>query len=340
MAERRSLINVINSNPELSKNWQPEAIAQAQRQIKEHINTSAEIQAPFNSLHLSFSFTPSRSALRYHYDLEQIRQWAEADIQHNGIRSALWVRPLSKQNGDAPAYELIAGMRRYLAAQHLQLETVPVKVFDWSDEQAYQAAASENFNRKSFTPIEEMDHILHFLSKSLNLAIDEVPPLLNRMSNAAKGNIDPAFLESDVAQAVQQVFNALGQMSWKTFVQSRLRLRNQPPEIIAAIREGKLSYPKAIAIASVKDEASRIALIDQITSNNLTLEAITAEVAQLKQVLAKTRETKPQSEEQAFSLHANAVMKRVRSSKLEKSTRKKIERLLKQIENLLESTEA
>lgn len=283
MSNRRSLLNVISNNPVLAKSWQPEAIAQQQEQIREQVNTSAEIQVSLSSIHLSFSFSPTQSPLRYYYDLEQIVQWAEADIRPNGILSPLWVRPLPGDSSGTLAYELIAGMRRYLAAKHLQLETVPVKVFNWGDEQAYQAAASENFNRKSFTPIEELDHILHFLACSLNLPVDEVPPLLNRMNNAAKGNIDPTFLESEPAQAVQQIFTALGQMSWKTFVQTRLRLRNQPPEIIAAIREGKLSYPKAMAIARLKDETARTELINQTTSDNLTLEAITVQVEQLKQ---------------------------------------------------------
>lgn len=288
MPERRSLINVISNNPTLAKSWQPEAIAHKQEQIQEQVSTSAEIQVPLSTIHLSFSFTPSQSPLRYHYDPEQIAQWAEADIKPNGILSPLWVRRLPEHNG-APAYELIAGMRRYLAAQHLQLKTVPVKVFDWEDEQAYQAAASENFNRKGFSPIEELDHILHFLSRALDLTIDQVPPLLNRMSNAAKGNVDPAFLESEPAQTVQQVFAALGQMSWKTFVQSRLRLRNQPPDVIAAIREGRLSYPKAMAIATVKDTAMRTNLIQRAVADNLTLDAITIQAGQLKQATGEPR---------------------------------------------------
>lgn len=287
MPERRSLLNVISDNPVLSKSWQPFALVAQQEQIQEQISTSTEIQVPLRSIHLSFSFTPTQSPLRYHYDPEQIKQWAEADIKFNGILSPLWVRALPG-HGNAPAYELIAGMRRYLAAQHLQLKTVPVKVFDWNDDQAYQAAASENFNRQGFSPVEELDHILHFLSRSLGLAIDEVPPLLNRMANAAKGNINPAFLEGEQAQAVQQVFAALGQMSWKTFVQSRLRLRNQPPEIISVIREGKLSFPKAMVIAAVKDTSARTNLINQAISDDLTLDAITTQVEQLKQAVPTT----------------------------------------------------
>jgi ParB family chromosome partitioning protein len=337
---RRSILTAIENDPALSQSWQPEAMIQAQAHIKEQLNRSAEIQVPLSAIHLTFSFTPSQSALRYHYDLKQISQWAEAEIRQNGIRSPLWVRPLPGYNSKTPAYELIAGMRRYLAAQHLELETVPVKVFDWSDEQAYQAAASENFNRKSFTPIEELDHILNFLSQSLNLAIDEVPALLNRMSNASKGNIDPVFLKSDAAQTVEQVFSALGQMSWKTFVQSRLRLRNQPADIIEAIREGKLSYPKAMAIASIKNETSRVSLIEQAVVNELTLEAITAAANDAKRTTAETSTTKLQTEEQVFKSLTSTVMKKVRTSKLEKTIRKKVERLLKQIEDLLESTES
>ncbi len=286
MSKRTSMMNLISSNPILAETWKPEALAQTQQQITEQVATSHDVEVPRASIHLDFSFTPTRTPLRYYYDPEQIAQWAEADIKVNGILSPIWVRPLPSQFDQAesaPAYELIAGMRRYLAAQHLNLENVPVKVFHWTDEQCYQAATSENLNRKEFSPVEELDHILYFLSRSLALPIDEVPPLLNRMANAAKGNIDPAFLESEPAQAVQQVFASLGQMSWRTFVQHRLRLRNKPADIITAIRDGKLSYHKAMIIAAIKDDETRSQLIEQAASSDISLEAITAQVDQWKQ---------------------------------------------------------
>lgn len=286
MTRRNGIMAMIANNPTLAETWRPEAIAETQQQIAEQLQSSSdELQIPLSAIHLSFSFTPNRLPLRYHYDLDQIHQWAEADIKPNGILSPLWVRPLPGHEDDAtPAYELIAGMRRYLAAQHLGLVTVPAKVFNWDNDRAYQAAAAENLNRKGFTLLEELDHILQFLSRSLNMAIDDVPSLLYRMANAAKGNIaDPSFLESEPAQIVQQVFAALGQMSWRTFVEHRLRLRKQPPDILTAIREGQISYPKAMEIAKLKDEPQRLELLSQAKAESLTLDAITERVSQLKQ---------------------------------------------------------
>lgn len=286
---RRNGVEHLLAKPTVGEVWNPQVLHETKRQITEQAMVSSEVQVPLNAVHLNFSFTPTQTPLRYHYDSEQIAQWAEADIKVNGILSPLWVRPLpgSEDTGE-PAYELIAGMRRYLAAKHLKLATVPVKVFNWNDAQAYQAGASENLNSRGFTPIEELDHMLHFLSQSLKLAIDEVPPLLYRMANASKGNTDPAFLESDDAQSVQQVFSALGQMTWQSFVQNRLRLRSWPADVINAMRQGKLSFKKASELTKLKSQdAARANLLRQVISeSSLTLEEIKAEVAQIKRDVA------------------------------------------------------
>lgn len=88
----------------------------------------SELQSvPRTSIHLTFSFTPDCQPVRYYYDKEELRQWAESDIAVNGIQSPLWVRP---STGKPNEYELVAGLRRYLAAEILELEELPVIIRD------------------------------------------------------------------------------------------------------------------------------------------------------------------------------------------------------------------
>jgi ParB family transcriptional regulator, chromosome partitioning protein len=100
----------------------------------------------------SFTFVPDSKPVRYYYDPDELEQWAYNDIKINGIRSALWVRPHPHHPGK---YELVAGLRRLKAAELIGLTEIPIKVFDWDNDTAFQAAIAENSNRRDFSALEE-----------------------------------------------------------------------------------------------------------------------------------------------------------------------------------------
>ncbi len=70
-------------------------------------------------------------------------------IRENGIIQPLIVRPHPTKG-----FELIAGERRYRAAQVAGLKEVPVIVRDWSDKEASVAALVENIQREDLDPVE------------------------------------------------------------------------------------------------------------------------------------------------------------------------------------------
>ncbi len=71
-------------------------------------------------------------------------------IKANGIIQPIVVRPL-----DAQRFEIIAGERRWRAAQLAGLEYVPCLINDYSNEQAAAVTTIENVNRVNLNPIEE-----------------------------------------------------------------------------------------------------------------------------------------------------------------------------------------
>ena len=73
-------------------------------------------------------------------------------IRVQGVLQPLLVRPTP---GVAGQFQIIAGERRWRAAQLAQLPTVPVHVRSLSDEQAAGAALVENLQRQDLNPIEE-----------------------------------------------------------------------------------------------------------------------------------------------------------------------------------------
>jgi ParB family chromosome partitioning protein len=81
-------------------------------------------------------------------DLEELA----ASLNQHGIVQPLVVRPAP---GSAERYELIAGERRWRAAQLAGLHEVPVTIIDVSDRQALELAIVENVQRADLNPVEE-----------------------------------------------------------------------------------------------------------------------------------------------------------------------------------------
>ena len=73
-------------------------------------------------------------------------------IKKNGVIQPIAVRPKKNELGK---YEIIAGERRWLAAQKAGLHEIPVTVLDLSDVESLEVAIVENIQRDDFNPIEE-----------------------------------------------------------------------------------------------------------------------------------------------------------------------------------------
>jgi ParB family chromosome partitioning protein len=92
---------------------------------------------------------PGRYQPRHAFDDEPLANLA-ASIKEVGVLSPILVRPVG-----ADAYEIVAGERRWRAAQLAQLHDVPVLVRELGDEQALEIAIIENVQREGLNPIEE-----------------------------------------------------------------------------------------------------------------------------------------------------------------------------------------
>lgn len=84
---------------------------------------------------------------------ESLRDLAES-IRAQGVVQPIVVRPIGKQQGET-RYEIVAGERRWRAAQLAGLDTVPALVRDIPDEAAVAVALIENIQRENLNPIEE-----------------------------------------------------------------------------------------------------------------------------------------------------------------------------------------
>lgn len=88
---------------------------------------------------------------RTRFNDASLNELAES-IRRNGIMQPVVVRPSSRQNG---MYEIIAGERRWRAAQQASLQEVPVIIRELTDKQALELALVENIQRQDLSPLDE-----------------------------------------------------------------------------------------------------------------------------------------------------------------------------------------
>jgi ParB family chromosome partitioning protein len=92
---------------------------------------------------------PNPNQPRTHFDPEALKALA-ASIEASGMVQPLLVRPLHDGS-----YELVAGERRWRAAQQAGLDKVPAVVRDQAEPERLQAALIENMVREDLNPVEE-----------------------------------------------------------------------------------------------------------------------------------------------------------------------------------------
>ncbi|MBC7515174.1 MAG: ParB/RepB/Spo0J family partition protein [Alkalinema sp. FL-bin-369] len=271
---------------------------------------------------------PAQQPRRY-FDPAKMAYLIES-VREHGILEPLIVRPIALNQ-----YELLAGERRLRAAQALKLPQVPISSREFSDREAQQIALVENLQREDLNPIEETEAILSLLALSLDVEQPEIIALLNQVSNAQKRNLD---LTENVFRQYEQIENLLqsiGRFTAQSFRSSRLPLLNLPEEILTALRQGKLEYTKARAIAQVKDEAKRKKLLKQAVTKDLSLSAIKEEIAVVRAEESGNAEGDPID----FKVRFDDIHRRVKRAKLwdDPKKRRRLEKMMGDLEALLET---
>lgn len=260
---------------------------------------------------------------RHYFDPNKMEQLVQS-VKTYGILEPLLVRPLN--NGK---YELVAGERRYRAAKTAGLTEVPVTIKELENNEALQIALVENLQREDLNPVEETEGILQLLALEVQITFEEVIALLYKMANEFKGKVTHNVMGSDQSLTIQEIFKGLGLMKWESFVANRLPLLNLPVDILEALRQGKLAYTKAQAIAIVKDEQQRQILLEEVVQCELTLVQIRERINALK----------PQGDTQQPKVLFKSVSHRLSKSKTlweDPKKTKKLVALIKQMQTLLD----
>ena len=259
---------------------------------------------------------------RRYFDPDALRELISSVKQH-GILQPLLVRR-RPQGG----YELVAGERRYRAAQESGLTQVPVYIRELNDHDAFQLALIENLQREDLNPLEETESILQLLSVQLETTVESAIAQLYRLQNEAKGKVTRNVTGKKIIASIEKVFDSVGKMNWQSFVRNRLPLLNLPQEILTALREGKIAYTKALVIAKVKDEQARATLLAETIQDNLSLSKIKERISRV--------ESRVKNSSDSIPFRLKTAYQRVKKSKVWENPkkRKQLEKLLSQLEAL------
>lgn len=264
----------------------------------------------------------SRQQPRHHFEQHKLEQ-LKASIQKHGILEPLLVRPTQEKD----KYELVVGERRLRAAKELKLPQVPVVIKELSDDCALQIVLIENLHREDLNPLEETEGILELLSLRLEMPLENVKKLLNKLDNEQKGKVT----DNPVGKSEKDIIDLTlpGLITFESLMK-RLKLLNLPLNILEPLRQGKIAYTKVIAISKIKDEQHQAQLLQEAINCNLSLKEIKKRVKRLN--------TKPEIDLPQQRL--KRIVKTINKSKLwEKNSNKwqKIDKLIQQLESLLET---
>ena len=172
-------------------------------------------------------------------------------IRAQGIMQPILVRPLDARQG---RYEIIAGERRFRAAQLAGLTEVPVLVKDVADEHAAAMALIENIQREDLNPLEEAQGVKRLIEE-FGLTHEQAATAIGR-SRSATSNL--------------------------------LRLLNLASPVQTMLLAGDIDMGHARALLAV-DAAIQIQLANQIIAKRLSVRDAEALVAQtLKEPSTKT----------------------------------------------------
>ena len=199
-----------------------------------------------------------------------------ASIRDRGVLEPVIVRRVGG------GYELVAGERRTRAASLAGLDEIPAIVVDIDDREALEIAIIENLQREDLNAVEETEAVLGLLEMELDASRREVTQVLQALYNEERGRIIGKNVEERDRRRVQTLFKRLGRFSVSSFVSNRLPILDFPESLLAAVREGRLAFTKAQAIARVDDPDDRERLLAVAVSEDLSLSQIRRRITELR----------------------------------------------------------
>ena len=164
---------------------------------------------------------------RQNFKEEKLEELANS-IRKNGVIQPIVVRP---NKSDKNKFEIVAGERRWLAAQRAGLHEIPVTILDLSDVESLEVAIVENIQRDDLNPIEEARGYKR-LNEEFKYDHESISKLMSRS---------------------------------RSHISNTLRLLTLPSDVIAMLEEGTLTSGQARPLIGISNASS---IAEEIVTKN------------------------------------------------------------------------
>ena len=164
---------------------------------------------------------------RQHFSEQKLEELANS-IKQNGVIQPIAVR---QSKSDINKYEIVAGERRWLAAQRAGLHEIPVNILELSDLESLEVAIVENIQRDDLNPIEEAKGYKR-LSDEFKYDHENISKLMSKS---------------------------------RSHISNTLRLLTLPKDVVAMLEEGSLTSGQARPLIGLANASS---IAEEIVANN------------------------------------------------------------------------
>ena len=167
------------------------------------------------------------------FDEEKLKELSES-IKKNGMIQPIAVR---KNNSSSEPYEIVAGERRWLAAQKAGLHDVPITILDLNDSETLEVAIVENIQREDLNVVEEAKGYKR-LNEEFGYDQDKIAKMMSKS---------------------------------RSHISNTLRLLNLPKDIIAMLEQGELTAGQARPLIGMPNASS---IAEEIVAKKLSARSI------------------------------------------------------------------
>lgn len=174
---------------------------------------------------------PDKDQPRKDFDEQALSELADSIARHGLLQ------PIAVRAAAGGAYKIIAGERRWRAARLAGLSEVPVVIKDVTDAEAMELALIENLQREDLDPVEEAMGYRQLMERC-------------------------ELTQEQTAQKIGKSRSAIA---------NSLRLLNLPADVLAFLKEGKLSTGHAKVLLGLPDAALQTKAAEAVVGQNLNV---------------------------------------------------------------------
>jgi ParB family chromosome partitioning protein len=231
--------------------------------------------------------------------------WEEGELGEDASRRL-------KKEGKLEKYEIIYGWRRGAALKSISVLTIEATVYpvgDVTDVDSAMMSLSENLQRESLNPIDEVEAIVKLLSLKLELTVEEVERLLVKLHNSKNqktldadsksdsvynnvvinfgnqengANAYPSSKLANQASIIHSLISMYG-INTSSLVVHKLPLLNLPLDIESPVKGGLLTASHALLLKKVKNDKLRGKVLKEVYAKNYSVRELQDRIRKLSE---------------------------------------------------------